>query len=346
MALHEVVIHENTGATKESAPYLGNYISKETIPLRVFADSIGAKCGIPPIQVIALLDGSFRAFEDLERESLVRIHTDLGVVCGVITGSFPTADAEFDRERNSLELALRLVDEIKLDLADTVPTIVTDADLTKLRVDNVMDMVTPRPMNLIHGQNQFRVAGFNMVLDDEGAGVFLTDSNGTTYEVVVDEVKSKQLFIAHTAEALPGGDYKLVVKSRAGDAGGPLQMSFRRVKYLHVESAGPTLTSIKDASIDEEGKVSFYNGGNVTVSGTGLAGVTCDDITLKLVYDNVTDEQHPSSTGFSATDTALVFASGMLPASQEQPDGSWVDGNVTLILTKDGKTVELPFDYV
>ncbi len=43
---------------------------------------------------------------------------------------------------------------------------------------------------------------------------------------------------------------------------------------------------------------------------------------------------------------ALVFASGMLPASQEQPDDSWVDGNVTLVLTKDGKTVELPFDYV
>ena len=43
-----------------------------------------------------------------------------------------------------------------------------------------------------------------------------------------------QLFKAHTAELLPGGDYKLVVKSRAGDAGGPLQTSFRKVKYLRV----------------------------------------------------------------------------------------------------------------
>ena len=34
--------------------------------------------------------------------------------------------------------------------------------------------------------------------------------------VVVDEVVSKQLFKAHTSELLPGGNYKLVVKSRAG----------------------------------------------------------------------------------------------------------------------------------
>ena len=33
MARHEVVIHENTGATKESAPYLGSYIAKETVAM-------------------------------------------------------------------------------------------------------------------------------------------------------------------------------------------------------------------------------------------------------------------------------------------------------------------------
>ena len=62
----------------------------------------------------------------------------IGVVCGVITGSFPTADAAFDPARNALELALRLDDALRLDLADAVPVIVTDADLTRLRVDNVM----------------------------------------------------------------------------------------------------------------------------------------------------------------------------------------------------------------
>ena len=94
-------------------------------------------------------------------------------------------------------------------------------------------------MNLIHGQHVFRVAGFNMVLSDEGAAAYLENGVGTTFPLVVDEVVSKQLFKAHTAELLPADDYKLVVKSRAGDAAGPLQTSFRRVKYLRVVDPEP-----------------------------------------------------------------------------------------------------------
>ena len=237
MAKHEVIIHENTGATKESAPYLGSYIAKETIKEDSFASSACAKAGMSPIQFRAIIDGSFQAIEELERQGLVRIHTDLGVICAYIPGSFPTADAAPDPEKNKLCLCLRLADEIRLSLADTVPTIVADDSLTKLRVDNVMDLEVPRPYNLIHGKHIFRVAGYNMVLDDVGATVYLTDKNGVTYEVVVDEVISKQLFKGHTAALLQAGDYKLVVKSRAGDAEGPLQTAFRRVKYLAVAPA-------------------------------------------------------------------------------------------------------------
>ena len=239
MANHQIVIHENTGATKTVAPYLGSYISKETLAMAKFASAVGAKCGLPAIQVIAILGGSFEAIEALESEALVRVHTDIGVICGVITGSFPTADAAFDPARNALELALRLDDTLRLDLADTVPVIVTDEDVTRLRVDNVMDLEEERPMNLIHGQHVFRVAGFNMELSDEGATAYLENALGTTFPLVIDEVVSKQLFKAHTAELLPGGDYKLVVKSRAGDAAGPLQTSFRKVKYLRVVDPEP-----------------------------------------------------------------------------------------------------------
>ena len=74
---------------------------------------------------------------------------------------------------------------------------------------------------------------------DEGAAAYLENGVGTTFPLVVDEVVSKQLFKAHTAELLPADDYKLVVKSRAGDAAGPLQTSFRRVKYLRVVDPEP-----------------------------------------------------------------------------------------------------------
>ena len=265
MANHQIVIHENTGATKTVAPYLGSYISKETLAMAKFASAVGAKCGLPAIQVIAILGGSFEAIEALESEALVRVHTDIGVICGVITGSFPTADAAFDPARNALELALRLDDTLRLDLADTVPVIVTDEDVTRLRVDNVMDLEEERPMNLIHGQHVFRVAGFNMVLDDEGATAYLENALGTTFPLVIDEVVSKQLFKAHTAELLPGGDYKLVVKSRAGDAAGPLQTSFRKVKYLRVvDPVGPvpTITSATSEAMEDNHVVA--DGGTVT----------------------------------------------------------------------------------
>ena len=294
MARHEIVIHENTSATKAVAPYLGNYIAKETLALAAFASAIGAKCGLPAIQVIAILDGAFQALEDLEREGLVRVHTDIGVICAVIKGSFPTADAAFDPERNSLELALRLDDAIQLDLSDTVPVIVTDENVTKLRVDNVMDLAEERPMNLIHGQHVFRVAGFNMVLTDEGAAAYLENDKGTTFPLVIDEVVSKQLFKAHTSELLPGGDYKLVVKSRAGDAGGPLQTSFRKVKYLRVVDPGPTVTKINDDD-------TFQAGGGNIVTGANMRFANDDPGGALIIKDGdeevsamiATDEQVP-----------------------------------------------------
>ena len=103
-------------------------------------------------------------------------------------------------------------------------------------------------MNLIHGKHVFRVAGFNMVLSDEGATAYLENGLGTTFPLVIDEVVSKQLFKAHTAELLPGGDYKLTVKSRAGDAAGPLQTSFRKVKYLRVVDPEPVPVPIWESS--------------------------------------------------------------------------------------------------
>lgn len=279
MARHEVIIHQNTGATAETAPYLGSYIAKETVPQSAFVESVAAKCGLPAIQVAAIIDGSFETIEELERAGLVRVHTDLGVVCGVIRGSFPTADAAFDPERNSLELALWLDDSIRLDLADVVPKIVTDETLTKMRVNNVMDLEEERPMNLIHGRHVFRVAGFNMVLNDEGATVFLENGLGTTFPVVVDEVVSKQLFKAHTAELIPAGDYKLVVKSRAGDAAGTLQTAFRRVKYLRVEDPEP-IGGSTDGTVqvftqtDNGQSETFYTGNDHEwrLTGKGLFG--------------------------------------------------------------------------
>mgnify|MGYP003322406048 CR=1 FL=1 len=269
MAKHEVLIHETRNITGDGTTlYTGSYIEKESVRQAGFVGFLSAKSGLPAVQAQAILEGAFEAVEELEKESLVRIHTDLGTICGIITGSFETADAAFDPEKNSLELALRLEDAIRLSLADVVPTIVTDESLTKLRVDGLMDLATPRPYNLIHGQKVFRVSCYNMVHEDEGATVFLQDAKGVTYEVVVDRVVSKQLFEAHTAELLEAGDYKLVVKSRAGDAEGPLQTAFHRVKYLKVgKPNAPKITRVV-SNVQEE---TLRPGCAVEIAGEHLA---------------------------------------------------------------------------
>ena len=304
MAKHEVVIHENKGAMKDVAPYTGSYIAKETIKLAAFIPEIAKKCGLPAIQVQAILTGAFDIIGELEQESLVRIHTDVGTICGVITESFPTADAAFDTERNALELALRLDEAIHLALADVVPAIVTDESLTKLRVDNVMDLTTPKPYNLIHGQNRFRVAGFNMVLDDEGAVAFVQNALGATFDLVIDEVVSKQLFIAHTAQLLEPGDYKLVVKSRAGDAEGPLQSDFRKVKYLKVEPTPIAIESIGSEGHDGE----IVSGTAFAANGSGLDAFDAEaGDTVKVKWTQGGEEKEATISPAEVTAAKMSF---------------------------------------
>ena len=328
MAKHEVVIHENTGATKESAPYLGSYIAKETVAMAAFAAVVGAKCGLPPIQVMAILGGAFDAIEAMEKESLVRVHTDIGVVCGVITGSFPTSDAAFDPERNALELALRLDEGLRLSLADETAKIITDADVTKVRVDSVMDVNEQKPMNLIHGKRLFRVAGFNMVLSDEGAAVFLQNSQGTTFPVTVEEVISKQLFTAHTTELLEAGDYKLVVKSRGGDAEGPLQTSFRRVKYLRVIEP-PTITSAHSENT-EDNHVNC-GGEDMIVEGENL--------------DTATQIEMLDEEGNVFHTVAATYADGKLTTGYIYLDSNPSEGSVRVTTAGGSATYEVVYDH-
>ena len=307
MARHEINIHENTGATKSAAPYVGSYVSKETVKLADFAGAVALKCGLPAVQVQAIIAGAFDAIEALEAESLVRINLDGFAIQGVITGSFPTSDAAFDRERNALELALRLDEEIRFALANAVPAILSDARLTKLRVDNAMDLENERPYNLLHGQGVFRVAGFNMVLDDEGAAAYLQDGKGTTFDLVIDEVVSKQLFKAHTAGLLEPGDYKLVVKSRAGQADGPLQTAFRKVKYLKTAAptptVTPTVTNVRSASATQD--FSYVVGEDVEITGTGLTLGAGDKVVVEFEEPGGEKRTWDASVA-SASDTKIV----------------------------------------
>ena len=82
----------------------------------------------------------------------------------------------------------------------------------------------------------------------------------------------------------PAAKRGLVVKSRAGDAGGPLQTSFRKVKYLRVVDPAPEPTFTKVCGTGHEddpawtGKVA--RNGKLSIIGTNLT----DDLVVALLY--------------------------------------------------------------
>ena len=334
MAKHEITVYQNTGATKETAPYIGSYISKETLRLDGFKAKISERCGLPAIQVQAILAGAFDAIEALEKESLVRVHLDGFTVCGIITGSFPTADAAFNKDKNALQMAVRLDEPIRNALADVTPTVITDASLTKLRVDNVMDLAAPRPYNVIHGKHVFRVAGFNMVLSDEGAEAYLENSRGTKFPLVIDEVVTKQLFKAHTETLLEPGDYKLVVKSKAGDAEGPLQTDYRRVKYLEV------VDPVVIEKIASEGKDGIVKGEAFAAYGSGITFHRSEGDTVKVKWTQDGEEHElaleptgtvPEKMSFDAVDAFEAIPDNTELTFEFELSGESVEGRTPVI---------------
>ena len=333
---HKVKAYRNNTDTAGKAAFLGSYLTKETVNIEKLCEQTAAQSGLTAIQVRAILEGSFDAIAELEKEGLVIVHLDGLTVMAVITGSFPTSDAPFDGERNALELAIRLDDDIRLAFVNETAQMVTDATMARVRIDNVMDLDAPRPMNIIHGVKPFRVAGFNMVMDDEGAEAYLQNSIGVTFPVTVDEVASTQLFTAHVAAAVEPGDYRLVVKSRGGDPEGVLQTTFRKVKCLAAEMPRPRITSV--TSEGHESEIDrLFKGAAASVNGSALGRVK----SVRLDFKDTQSESWSDVYGeaeLAVTDGKVTFADPVT-----RMEGVCMDASFTFDPSA-GATVTLVFE--
>ena len=333
---HKVKAYRNNTDTAGKAAFLGSYLTKETIDIEKLCEQVSAQSGLTAIQVRAILEGSFDAIAELEKEGLVIVHLDGLTVMAVITGSFPTSDAPFDGERNALELAIRLDDDIRLAFVNETAQMVTDATMARVRIDNVMDLDAPRPMNIIHGVKPFRVAGFNMVMDDEGAEAYLQNSIGVTFPVTVDEVASTQLFTAHVAAAVEPGDYRLVVKSRGGDPEGVLQTTFRKVKCLAAEMPRPRITSV--TSEGHESEIDrLFKGAAASVNGSALGRVKSVRLDFKDTQSEPWNDVY-GEADLTVTDGKVTFADPVT-----RMEGVCMDASFTFDPSA-GATVTLVFE--
>ena len=291
MAKHNVVIHENTGATRVSAPYLGTYETKDTAVDATIYQAAAEKAGLGFVETKAIIDGSLAVFEALEQESACRINTDLGAIVPVITGSVNAASSALTSD-NSVDLVLRVCDDIRLALVNQVPYIASESGSVKLRVDKVMDQATPRPYSLIHGSLPFDVYGQNMVLNNRTQVYFEADDS-TTYALNYEaaEVAGTQHLICNfEADNMPseGCDGKVVVKSDAGESEGPVQTSYTKVKFLYVAPVEPpTLTDLYSEGYESEHKVGNTTT-KITVLGTNLADVVKSEIKFYAGDEDVT----------------------------------------------------------
>lgn len=232
MAKHEVVIRENTGTTKTDAPYLPQYVKKSDLAFAALCSQVAAEAGLTDTQARAIIEGAFAEFEALEKDAAVRIHVDGMTVCLAIYGSFASADAAFDVTKNTLALAIYLDDDIKNVLVNVTPSIVTDETSTKVRITVVSDCEVERPYEVIYGFRPFTVQGYNLVMDDEGAEIYLESAAGVKFPCKLFHQRSRQVIEAYLNALPEAGDYKLVVKSRGGDSEGTLQTVFRKVKFI------------------------------------------------------------------------------------------------------------------
>ena len=257
MAKHEIKIHENTSRTKESAQYLGSYITKTTVSLAQLCKSAAELSGIPELKLQTLIENDIDAFIDQERKGACRIHVDGGYVELRILGKFPAADSAWDPAKNALVVAFTPDDEMRYHLINETPKIVTDETSTKVRVTNVFDVAHPKPTELIHGRNEYQMQGYNLCMDDVGAKVELVNSLGVRFECTVVRVINRQNIVCRSNAVLEPGDYKAYAYSRGGDPEGQLLNDCRKVKYMSVV---PTVDDV--ASEGHTGEI---------VSGTAFA---------------------------------------------------------------------------
>ena len=326
MAKHEVILHENTGATKDKAPYLGGYVTKNTVKLADIVAAAAPSAGMPAIKMQTLIENDIEALTALEKQGACRIHLDGGYIELRILGSFESSDASWDSGKNKLIVAFTPDADLRNSLVNETCKIVTDETSTKVRLDNVFDVAKPKPTEIIYGRGVFQLQGINLCLEDEDARVELVSEVGVIFPCVVVETLNRQNVRVKTASLLEDGDYKVVVYSRGGDAEGDLQSSFRKVKYIRVEE--PVVIE----KIASEGKDGIVKGEDFAAVGSNLSWHEGDKVTVKWTQDG--EEKSLEITPRATTPTRMDFYA--LYAFDDIPDNT----ELTFEFELSGESVE------
>ena len=215
----EYTRYANTGATKESAPVLGRFNIREKLALEALCEEIKLNGGTPmdAETLLYIISGTLDYLREQYALRCVR-YRFFGITFEVACyGGFETADAKFDPAVNSLEVAVRLGDELKNCLVNEVPTLVTEATASTAKIYRAMD-ITSGALGIIIGKRSFRATGRNVYVNREGESLKLVDAKGRIYEIAFDRIESPQRVEGHLVETpAESGTCKLILTTYAGD---------------------------------------------------------------------------------------------------------------------------------
>ena len=269
----EYTRHANTGATKDSAPVLGTFLNRDKLALEALCEEIRLNGGAPMDSetLLYILSGTVDYLREQFATKCVR-YRFFGITFEVACyGPFETADAKFDPAVNSLEVAVRLGDELKNCLVNEIPTLVTEETASTARIYRAMDIASGA-LAIIIGTRPFRVTGRNVYVSREGESLKLMDGKGRVYDLVYDKIESPQRVECHLAENLiESGACKLILTTYAGDdsEGAKLGIYERAVSFVKFAEPKPTLTNAHSPGCDPM-EVTMHE--DVILDGTRLGG--------------------------------------------------------------------------
>ena len=270
----EYTRYANTGVTKGVAPVLGKFLNRDKLALEALCEEIRLNGGSPMDSetLLYILSGTIDYLREQFATKCVR-YRFFGITFEVACyGPFETADAKFDPAVNSLEVAVRLGEDLKNCLVNETPTLVTEETASTARIYRAMDIASGA-LGIIIGTRSFRVTGRNVYVSREGESLKLMDGKGRVYDLIYDRIESPQRVECHLAENLnESGTCKLILTTYAGDdsEGAKLGIYERVVNFVKFVEPPvvPTVDSVEVVCLGEP-----EMGYHLKVHGENLRGV-------------------------------------------------------------------------
>ena len=310
----EYTRYANTGATKVSAPVLGTFLNRDKPGLEALCEEIKLNGGTPmdTETLLYIISGTIDYLREQYALKCVRYRL-FGITFEVACyGPFETADAKFDPAVNSLEVAVRLGDEIRNCLVNETPKLVTEETASTARIYRAMDIASGA-LGIVIGGRKFRVTGRNVYVSREGESLKLQDGKGRLFDIAYDKIESPQRVEGHLVEApVESGTCKLILTTYGGDDSEDAKLGIyeRIVNFVKFDEP---ITVDDIASEGHEGEI--VSGTAFAAKGSGLDAFDAeggDTVKVKWTQGGVDKEAEIAPADIAADKLSFAFPDALV----------------------------------